>query len=204
MYRRGVKTSGFTLIELILVLVIIAIITAIVMPSVSAFSAGRSSSNMATQLIALTDYARTEAAAEGRTFRLNFDASKGTYWLTAQRDGVFVPPDNQEYGQIFLLPEHVQWDITFTSKMTSQMIPPIDEQQVTTQMNTSLSQPTGQQNYMVQNSHENGSYVEFDPSGRVDPAQIKLTDVRQGNSIVVGCLSATELFHILTPQEMTK
>src|ERR1700733_6283915 len=98
MRKRFRSSSGFTLIELILVLVIIAIIAAIVMPSVSAFSAGRSSQNTASQIVVLANYARAQAAAEGRIYRLNFDTTKQTYWLTAQTRATFSPPAN-EYNQ---------------------------------------------------------------------------------------------------------
>jgi Tfp pilus assembly protein FimT len=189
--------------ELILVLVIIAIITAIVMPSVSAFSAGRASHNTATQIVNLANYARTQAAAEGRTYRLNFDTSKGAYWLSVQNGGTFAP-SGSEYGQTYQLPPNVQWDVQLTSKAGTLLTVPTDEQQVATQMNSSISQPRGQQNYLMQVEHQNGAYIEFDPTGRTDPARIKLTDTRRGGTIEVACLSATELFHILTPEEMSK
>jgi prepilin-type N-terminal cleavage/methylation domain-containing protein len=203
MRRRPRQSSGFTLIELILVLVIIAIIAAIVMPSVSAFSAGRSSQNTALQMVVLANYARAQAAAEGRIYRLNFDTTKGTYWLTAQNGGTFSPPLN-EYNQTYQLPTGVQWDVELTAKVGTLLTVPADEQQVATQMSSSISQPSGQQNYLLQVQHQNGNYIEFDPSGRTDPATIKLTDVRRGGTVEVACLSATELFHILTPQEMTR
>jgi len=189
--------------ELILVLVIIAIITAIVMPSVSAFSAGRSSNNTATQIITLANYARTQSAAEGRIYRLNFDTTKGTYWLTAQNGPTFSPALN-EYGQTYQLPAGVQWDIQLTPKVGTLLTIPSDEQTVAKQISSSISQPQGQENYLMLVMHQTGTYIEFDPTGRTDPAQIKLTDIRHGGTIELACLSATELFHILSPQEMSK
>src|ERR1039458_2329776 len=136
MSPRSCKSSGFTLMELILVLVIIAIITAIVMPSVSAFSAGRSSNNTASQIIAMANYARTQAAAEGRIYRLNFDTTKGTYWLTAQNGATFGPAQN-EFGQTFQIPAGVQWDIQLTSRVGTLLTLPTDEQTKPEQMHSS-------------------------------------------------------------------
>jgi Tfp pilus assembly protein FimT len=50
---------------------------------------------------------------------------------------------------------------------------------------------------------QNGLYVEFHPDGRTDPVHIWISDP-QGRTIEVACLSATERFRILRPEEMTQ
>jgi type II secretion system protein H len=47
---------------------------------------------------------------------------------------------------------------------------------------------------------QDGQYIQFRPNGRADPAQIQIQD-NDGQTIVIGCLSATEMFKILTPDE---
>lgn len=106
MRKRPSKSSGFTLLELILVLLVLAVIAAVVAPSLRGFTIGRSKSDAATQLIALTGYARTQAISEGRVYRLNFDPSGRSFWLTAQNGGAFQRLSS-DYGQPYVLPEGV-------------------------------------------------------------------------------------------------
>ncbi len=106
MRRRRVRLgsqSGFTMLELVLVMVIICTTLAMAAPSLRGFFASRRTQDAAAGIVALTKYARSQAAAEGRTYRLNLDADGGRYWLTAQRGGAFVRLDT-EPGRVFLLP----------------------------------------------------------------------------------------------------
>jgi type II secretion system protein H len=52
-------------------------------------------------------------------------------------------------------------------------------------------------------SQSQGQYIEFRPTGRTDPAKIKLTD-KLGSSIDLECSSATEMFRIVNPEEATR
>src|SRR5437016_2230881 len=88
------KRAAFTLLELMLVMTIIAIISAAIIPTFRAFAIGRNSKNTASDIIGLANFARTQAAAEGRTYRLNFDPPGGLFWSTAQSGGAFGPPGN--------------------------------------------------------------------------------------------------------------
>jgi len=101
---------AFTLVELILVLGIIALVAAMVAPSLRGFAAGRRTKDSATLIVGLAQYARTAAMSEGRVYRLNFDPSARQVWLTAQSGAVFAPPTN-EYGQRFSLAQGVQMDL---------------------------------------------------------------------------------------------
>ena len=47
---------------------------------------------------------------------------------------------------------------------------------------------------------QDGQYIQFQPNGRVDPAQIQVLS-SDGETYVIGCLSATEMYKVLTPQE---
>jgi prepilin-type N-terminal cleavage/methylation domain-containing protein len=97
---------GFTLLELILVMVILSTVLAMAAPSLRGFFASRRTDDTAAQILALTQFARSQAISEGIVYRLNFDTRERTYWLTAQQAGMFEPLKT-EFGQIFTLPKDI-------------------------------------------------------------------------------------------------
>lgn len=104
---RPQQTSGFTLLELVLVMVIITTTLSMASLSLRGFFASRETFDAARQFVSLAHYARAQAAAEGRTYRLNLDAAEGRYWLTAGLGGAFDRLTT-EFGRDFLLPEGAQ------------------------------------------------------------------------------------------------
>ncbi len=196
--------AGFTLVELIVVMVILAIVAGVVAPSLSHFRMGRSNANTANQIVALAQYARTQSASEGRTYRLNFDPDHGEFWLTAQGPSGTYDPPNGDYGQHFDVSDGVRMDLNINPQANAQMTVPSTVNQVTVQPPPPVADPeVSQPNTLMQNvrNPQDGQYVEFQPGGRTDSAVIKLTD-RGGAVIEVGCASATEMFHVLSPGEM--
>jgi len=101
--------TGFTLLELVLVMLLASVILALVAPSFSGWSRGQRVQDAADQLIAMTRLARTRAASEGVTYRLNLDAQAGTYQLVVQ-DGDQFQPVQSAQGRQFQLPGdlHIQ------------------------------------------------------------------------------------------------
>ena len=95
---------GFTLLELVLVMLIICTMLAMAAPSLRGFLSSRQAGEAAGQIVALTRFARSKAAVEGRSYRLNLDASQRTYWLTIEDGGSFRRLAN-EFGRTFSLPE---------------------------------------------------------------------------------------------------
>ena len=83
------RRSGFTLLEVILVMLIICTMLAIAAPSLRGFFASRETKDAAEQILALTKYASSQAVAEGRIYCLNFDIRESAYWLTVQDQGVY-------------------------------------------------------------------------------------------------------------------
>lgn len=77
--RRGGK--GFTLIELIFVMVLLAIGAAMVAPAMSSFYRGRLLSSEAKRLLALVHYGQSRAIAEGVPVLLWINAKDSTYGL---------------------------------------------------------------------------------------------------------------------------
>ena len=101
--NRHSSGGGFTLLELVLVMLIVCTLLAIAAPSLRGFFASRETKDAAAQIIALTNLAQTQAISQGRVYRLNLDLEEGTYWLTVQEEGVFCALNN-EFGRLFSLP----------------------------------------------------------------------------------------------------
>jgi type II secretion system protein H len=200
----SVSIKGFTLIELIVVMIILAIVSAVVVPSLTSFRIGRANNNTAMQLVGLAQYARTQAVAEGRTYRLNFDLAQGQFWLTAADDTGVYQPASGDYAQRISIADGARMDVNVNPQPNTQMTIASTVQQNAVQLPPAVADPQVlQPNTLMQNARQqqDGLYVEFQPSGRTDPGLIKLTD-RQGSLIEVGCLSATETFHVLSASEM--
>lgn len=96
--------KGFTLLELILVMVILSTVLGMAAPSLSGFFGSRQTHDTAAQILALTQLARSQAISEGIVYRLNFDTNERTYWLTAQQAGAFEELKTG-LGQKFTLPK---------------------------------------------------------------------------------------------------
>jgi prepilin-type N-terminal cleavage/methylation domain-containing protein len=99
--------GGFTLLELVLAMVVICTVLAMAAPSLRGFFSSHKVTDAAAEMVALTQLARSLAASEGRVYRLNLDPARGTYWLTAQRQGTFERARG-EFGRVFRLPDGVR------------------------------------------------------------------------------------------------
>ncbi len=102
--------AGFTLLELILVMVILSTVLAMAGPSLRGFFASRKTNDTAAQILAFTQYARSQAISEGIRYRLNFDVDERSYWLTAWQSGAFRKLEI-EFGQIFTLPKDIDIEL---------------------------------------------------------------------------------------------
>jgi len=101
---------GFTLLELILVMVVLSTVLAMAGPSLRGFFASRKTHDTAAQILALTQLARSQAISEGIVYRLNFDTRESTYWLTAQQAGLFEELKT-DFGRTFTLPKDVVMEL---------------------------------------------------------------------------------------------
>lgn len=75
---------GFTLIELIIVMLLLAIAASMVAPRMSSFFRGRALNHEARRMLSLTHYAQSRAVAEGVPVLLWFDARTSTYGVEIQ------------------------------------------------------------------------------------------------------------------------
>jgi len=85
------KTAAFTLIELVLVMVLLAVLMAVVAPSLSRASKGRVLEQEATRLLAASEYARSEAESQGLPMTLWIDPVGGTYGVCAKDGNPGIP-----------------------------------------------------------------------------------------------------------------
>lgn len=95
---------GFTLLELILVLIVISTVLAISSPSLRGFLASRQTADTARAVLSLTKLARTTAMSQGRPCRLNIDTRAGALWLTMQKAQTYVTLES-DLGRKYQLPE---------------------------------------------------------------------------------------------------
>lgn len=90
---RRSSLGGFTLIELILVMVILAVVVSVAAPSLSRFFRTRELESETMRFLALTRYGQSRAVSEGIPMMLWVDAETGEYGL--QADTTFVAIDNR-------------------------------------------------------------------------------------------------------------
>jgi prepilin-type N-terminal cleavage/methylation domain-containing protein len=80
-HSRRSKRSGFTLVELIVVMVLLLIVASMVAPRMSSFFRGRALSSEARRMLSLINHGQSRAVAEGVPVLLWIDATKSTYGL---------------------------------------------------------------------------------------------------------------------------
>jgi type II secretion system protein H len=81
--------QGFTLLELVLVMVIICTLLGMAAPSLRGFFLSRKTNETADRIIALARLARTTAVSQGSPCRLVVDAGRRTFYLTVGQAGQF-------------------------------------------------------------------------------------------------------------------
>jgi type II secretion system protein H len=177
---RGSPARGFTLIELILVMIILTIVAGAVAPMLRGFTIGRRVANTARTMLALSQYARTQSMSEGRVYRLNFDTNGGSFWLTVDNAGTFDPPTN-DFGNPQKLDSGIKMKVDIAATVV-----PLDEQQ-TGAAATPAPLPSDQ-------------FVEFDPSGRTQQVTVTLID-QFGATVQLACASATDQMRIVPSGE---
>jgi type II secretion system protein H len=89
---------GFTLIELIVVLTLLAIVASLIAPSLSSFMAGRSLDSEARRLLSLTRAAQSRAVSEGTPMLLWINATQGSYGVEREATSEKNDPKALEFS----------------------------------------------------------------------------------------------------------
>jgi type II secretion system protein H len=164
--------KGFTLLELILVMVIISTILAIAAPSLRGFFSSRKTHDTASNILSLIRFARSQAITEGHTYRLNFDSDKGVYWLTSDAAGAFSKL-NTDFGLEFPLPDDT----------TVEIVKDDDDDKNN-----------------KEDEQDSETYIAFFPQGMAEIGTITLTD-RSGEKIEITSPSPAENYRIIESEE---
>ena len=96
--KRTRHNLGFTILELVLVLVIMAIVLAIAAPSLQAWRAGSELRYCAEDVVSATHWARSRAICEARTYVLVIDRQNGACGVRVM-DGQTATNVAGEFGQ---------------------------------------------------------------------------------------------------------
>ncbi|CAN5232449.1 hypothetical protein BH09SUM1_BH09SUM1_14840 [soil metagenome] len=75
------RRSGFTLVELVIVMVLLTLMAAVIAPQLSGFVKGRKSEEESRRFLALTGFAREEAISRGQRLALWIAADGASYGL---------------------------------------------------------------------------------------------------------------------------
>ncbi len=79
--KNGPRRGGFTLLELVLVMIVLFILAGVAAPRFSDFFPSLQVGRTADELLAWARKARSEAALTGARHRLVFDVEGGRYWI---------------------------------------------------------------------------------------------------------------------------
>lgn len=99
--------SGFTLIELILVMGVLATMAAIVIPALGSFLKGQDISQEGKRFVALTQFAHSEAISSGVSQTLWIDPDRKTYGL---REPVGFT-ENTNSGKVYTLGANLDFEL---------------------------------------------------------------------------------------------
>lgn len=186
MGRCGAQPGGFTLIELVMVMMVITIVLALAAPSLQFVSRSSKADDIAAQLVALCHWARAQAIIDGRVYRLLVDERENAFRLEMQEEDQFVDLGT-EFGRTFVMPEETQIALRpWTAAAT-----------VASRARTGSAAMLGG---TAAASARNETALQFYPNGRGDLGVIIVTDAL-GRSIRLGNPSPAEPMRVLEEGE---
>jgi type II secretion system protein H len=95
--------TGFTLIELVVVLVILGVTAAVAFPMVEGIFPNGYLRSSARRLVGMIRYAQSQAALSGKESLLYYDLDKGEYWIVREGKEDFEGEGADEAGKRYLL-----------------------------------------------------------------------------------------------------
>jgi type II secretion system protein H len=176
MSRPGRKlANGFTLLELVLVMLIACTALALAAPSMRGWSRGARLRNSAEEFLNMTRLARTQAVTRATIYRIQIDTQAGTFKLLAQQGSEFVEV-NDELARMKSVPEGGQIELTR---------PQADSKSGNSSSETAVLATDA---------------IDFYPNGRTQAAHVRISDDSK-HSFDIECASPAERFQIVTQTE---
>jgi len=81
--RPSTRHSGFTLIELSVVLILIGVVFMVTFPKLAGLFSGRKLLGFCRELAGSLDYARSRAVIDGRIYTFHINREENEYWITS-------------------------------------------------------------------------------------------------------------------------
>lgn len=103
------QPRGFTLLELILVMIVLCTVLAMAAPSLSGFFSSRQVNDMSEHILMMTRYARLHGIFDSRPHRVNFDLNRQCYWISSITDSQYEPLKTS-FGNYFQIPTEITLD----------------------------------------------------------------------------------------------
>lgn len=179
--------EGFTLLELLLVMVVFAVLTAAAVPGLGFFYGSRPLLNTAAHIISLTDHGRSRAITEGKEFYLNIDIVNGHFYI-ARGDSFNLYDAGEAEGRVFVLPAGINIDLRHQPLLTEETDVP------------GLRIP-GYNRFHALDDRSGVFSIPFYPDGTAMPALIALQDNR-GNSLYVECQTPAGRFRTIETDDI--
>jgi len=148
------RARGFTLVELVLVMVLLTVVASLVAPRMSSFFRGRALSAEAQRFLSLTHYAQSRAVAEGVPVLLWIDPRRSAYGLEVQ-------------GAHSTGADH---DVTYEA-----------DPSVTLQLPAVTDAPVSEDDDERLGLPENLAAIRFTPDGYFDEVSVRQIILRQGD-----------------------
>jgi type II secretion system protein H len=152
----ALRRRAFTLVELILVLVLLAIIATFVAAKMGSFFQGRALNFEARRLLSLTHYAQSRAVSEGVPMIVWVNPADSTYGLTLQAS--FNDPEGDAHA------------VTYTADPSVQLQTPQGE----------VTPESEQQDEKLGVTTDGVMFIRFNPDGFFDEASVSKITLRQG------------------------
>lgn len=109
------RRYGFTLLELILVMIILCTVLAMAAPSLRGFFSSRQINDISENILTMTRYAKVQAIFDSNMYRVNFDMTRRLYWISSLSDSQYERLKT-DFGNYCQIPEDMKFQFENVSK----------------------------------------------------------------------------------------